>query len=130
MDPYPCASHESLAIVEKADILRNRLVDSRAEKVQWLVQTVVETHSELLKLPHFRPGNAINQLLGNLVSVCSEIHDRDIVDKVCRPPQLWQDQADTARSSPTPTYKHVSRPSARSAPKPSPASSCTGPSAS
>lgn len=78
MDPCPCVSHDSLAIVEKADIP----VDSRAEKVQWLVQTVVETHSGLLKLPHFRPGDAINQLLGNLVSVCSEIHDRDIVDKV------------------------------------------------
>lgn len=86
MDPCPCpASHDSLAMVEKADILRGQLVDSRADKVQWLVQTVVETHLELLKLPHLRPGNAINQLLGNLVSVCSEIHDRDTVDKVCRP---------------------------------------------
>jgi hypothetical protein len=82
MDPCPCASHDSLAIVEKADILRDQRADSRAEKVRWLVQSVVKTHSELLKLPHFRPGDAINQLLGNLVSVCSEIHDRDIVDKV------------------------------------------------
>jgi len=82
MDPCPCASHDSLAIVEKADVLRDQLLDSRAEKIQWLVQTIIETHSGLLDLPHFRPGNAINQFLGNLVSVCSEIHDRDIVDKV------------------------------------------------
>jgi hypothetical protein len=53
--------------------------------VGWLVQTVVQTHAELLKLPNLRPGKAINQLLGNLVSVCSEIHDRDIVEKVTHP---------------------------------------------
>jgi hypothetical protein len=82
MDPCPCASHDSIAIVEKADVLHDELEDKRAEKVRWLVQTVVETQADLLKLPHFRPGKAINQLLGNLVSVCSEIHDREIVDKV------------------------------------------------
>ncbi|EAQ85681.1 hypothetical protein CHGG_06934 [Chaetomium globosum CBS 148.51] len=82
MEPCPCASHDSLAIVEKADILHDQLADARTEKVQWLVRTIVETHSDLLKLPHFRPGNAINKLLGNLVSVCSEIHDREVVDRV------------------------------------------------
>ncbi len=81
-DPCPCASHDSLAIVEKAEILHDQLLDARAEKVQWFVQTIIETHSDLLELPHYRPGNAINHLLGNLVSVCSEIHDREIVDKV------------------------------------------------
>lgn len=86
LDPCPCASHDSLAIVEKADVLQDQLLDARAEKVQWLVQTIVGTHSELLALPHFRPGQAINQLLGNLVSVCSEIHDRNIVDKVLSHP--------------------------------------------
>jgi hypothetical protein len=80
--PCPCPSHDSLAIVEKADVLRDQLVDAKAEKVQWLVQTIIETHSDLLKLPHYRPGPAINNLLGNLVSVCSEIHDRDIVARV------------------------------------------------
>src|SRR5690242_3286527 len=84
-DPCPCASHDSIAIVEKADVLHDQLADSRAEKVQWLVQSVVETHSALLELPHFRPGKAINQLLGNLVTVCSEIYDSDIVDKVTLP---------------------------------------------
>ena len=86
MEPCPCASHDSLAIVEKADILHDQLADARAGKVQWLVRTIVETHSDLLKLPHFRPGNAINKLLGNLVSVCSEIHDREVVDRVPPPP--------------------------------------------
>ncbi len=81
-NPCPCLSHDSLAIVEKADVLRDQLVDARTEKVHWLVQTVIETHSDLLKLPHCRPGQAINRLLGNLVSVCSEIHDRDIVARV------------------------------------------------
>jgi hypothetical protein len=81
-EPCPCASHDSLDIVEKADVLRDQLADARDKKVQWLVQTVVETHSKLLELPHYRPAKAINQLLGNLVSVCSEIHDRDVVEKV------------------------------------------------
>jgi hypothetical protein len=85
MEPCPCTSHDSLAIVEKTDILHDQLADARAEKVQWLVRSIVETHSDLLKLPHFRPGNAINKLLGNLVSVCSEIHDREVVDRVPPP---------------------------------------------
>lgn len=88
MDPCPCPSHDSIAIVEKAEVLQDQLVDARAEKVHWLVQTVVQTHAELLKLPNLRPGKAINQLLGNLVSVCSEIHDRDIVEKVLTHPSI------------------------------------------
>ncbi|KAK4104458.1 Nicotianamine synthase [Parathielavia hyrcaniae] len=89
MDPCPCASHDSIAIVEKkADVLRAQVTDSRAEKVRWLVQSVVETHAQLLQLPHFRPGKAINHLLGNLVAVCSEIHDRDTVDKVISHPSV------------------------------------------
>lgn len=83
MDPCPCVSHDSLTIIEKADLLRDQLVDAKSQKVQWLVQNIVGTHAELLKLPDLKPGKAINQLLGNLVTVCSEIHDRDIVDKVC-----------------------------------------------
>ncbi|KAL2145826.1 hypothetical protein VTI28DRAFT_6123 [Corynascus sepedonium] len=88
MDPCPCASHDSLAIVEKADILRDQLADSTSKNVQWLVQQIIETHSQLLKLPHLRPGKAINQLLGNLVSVCSEIHDQEVVDKVLTNPSV------------------------------------------
>ncbi len=135
-DPCPCSSHDSLAIVEKAEILHDQLLDARAEKVQWLVQTIIETHSGLLKLPHYRPGNAINHLLGNLVSVCSEIHDRDIVDKVTSflgsPLILISEQrlTSTSRSSPTQASKQSYRPSARSAPILSRASSSTGPSSS
>ncbi|KAK3906178.1 putative nicotianamine synthase [Staphylotrichum tortipilum] len=88
MDPCPCPSHDDIAIVEKADVLNAQLVDSRADKVQHLVHTIVETHSDLLKLAHFRPGNPINQLLGNLVSVCAEIYDRDIVDQVLSHPSV------------------------------------------
>ncbi|KAK3307862.1 Nicotianamine synthase [Chaetomium strumarium] len=88
MDPCPCPSHDSIAIVEKAEVLQDQLVDARSEKVHWLVQTVVQTHAELLKLPNLRPGKAINQLLGNLVSVCSEIHDRDIIEKVLSHPSI------------------------------------------
>lgn len=84
MDPCPYPSQDSIAIVEKADVLRDELLDSKSAKAQSLVQTIVETHSELLKLPDLRPGKAINHLLGNLVSVCSEIHDRDIVQAVCQ----------------------------------------------
>ena len=135
-DPCPCASHDSLAIVEKAEILHEQLLEARAEKVQWLVQTIVEPHSNLLELPHYRPGKAINHLLGNLVSVCSEIHDRDIVDKVTSlldsPLMLIPGQrlTSTSRSSPTQASKQSCRPSARSAPKLSRASSYIGPSSS
>ncbi|KAK4235197.1 putative nicotianamine synthase [Achaetomium macrosporum] len=86
MDPCPCPSGDSIAIVEKADVLQDQLADARSEKVRWLVQTVTQTHAELLKLPNLRPGKAINQLLGNLVSVCSEIHDRDTVEQVLTHP--------------------------------------------
>ncbi len=137
IDPCPCPSHDDLAIIEKADVLNSQLADSRADKVQRLVHTIVETHSDLLKLDHFRPGNPINQLLGNLVSVCSEIYDRDIVDQVCMPrrhedPTSWtcartNPTSFPSRSSPTLVFKLSSPLSVRSAPRPSPASSYTGP---
>lgn len=82
MEPCSCASHDSLAIVEKAEILQDQLADSTNKQVQWLVQHIVKTHAELLKLPHLRPGKVINQLLGNLVSACSDIYDQEVVDKV------------------------------------------------
>ena len=82
MDPCPCESHDSLTIVEKAEVLQDQLADTKSQKSQSLVRTIIQTHSELLELPNFRPGPSINQLLGNLVSICSEIYDRDIVDKV------------------------------------------------
>ncbi|GAB1315218.1 Nicotianamine synthase [Madurella fahalii] len=82
MDSSPCAFQDSLTIVEKADVVQDQLADARSEKIQRLVRSIADTHSELLKLPHLRPGKAINKLLGNLVSICSEIHDRGIVDKV------------------------------------------------
>ncbi|KAK4174246.1 putative nicotianamine synthase [Triangularia setosa] len=84
LDAYPRSSHDSLTIVEKADILQCQEADAREEKVQLLVRSIVNTHTELLKLPHLRPAPTINKLLGNLVSVCSEIHDQEIVDKVLR----------------------------------------------
>ncbi|KAH6627213.1 Nicotianamine synthase [Chaetomium sp. MPI-SDFR-AT-0129] len=87
-EPCPCVSHDSLAMVEKADVLREQRLDSRTEKAKALAKTIVHTHSELLKLPHLRPAPAINQLLGNLVSVCSEIHDREFVDKVLSNPDV------------------------------------------
>lgn len=82
MDPCPCASHDSLTIIEKAELLQDQLVDAKSQKVQWLVETIAGTHAELLKLPDLKPGKAINQLLGNLVTICSEIYDRDVVDNV------------------------------------------------
>ncbi|KAK0708826.1 Nicotianamine synthase [Apiosordaria backusii] len=85
LDTYPRSSHDSLTIVEKADILQSQQTDAREEKAHWLVQSIVNTHTELLKLPHLRPGPAINKLLGNLVSICSEIHDQEIVNKAVLP---------------------------------------------
>ena len=78
----PSSSQASIAIVEKADIINSQIADAKAEKAQCIVQTVVDTHSKLLELPHLRPDPVINQLLGNLVSVCSEIHDQEIVNNV------------------------------------------------
>ncbi|KAK4657479.1 hypothetical protein QC762_213390 [Podospora pseudocomata] len=82
VDACSRSSQDSLTIVEKADILQSQKADAREEKVQWLVRSIVNIHTELLKLPHLRPAPAINKLLGNLVAICSEIHDQDIVDKV------------------------------------------------
>ncbi|KAK4188085.1 putative nicotianamine synthase [Podospora australis] len=81
-DSCPCASHDSLTIVEKADILQSQPAEKRQEKVQLLVQSIVNTHAELLELPHLRPSPTINRLLGGLVAICSEIHDQEIVNQV------------------------------------------------
>ncbi|KAK3996648.1 putative nicotianamine synthase [Cladorrhinum sp. PSN332] len=78
----PSSSSSSITIVEKDDIITSELADAKEEKVQWIIQSIVDTHSNLLKLPHLRPDHAINQLLGNLVTICSEIHDQEIVTKV------------------------------------------------
>ncbi|KAK4162697.1 putative nicotianamine synthase [Cladorrhinum sp. PSN259] len=78
----PSSSQSSITIVEKDDIISSELADARDEKVRFIVQTIVDTHSKLLQLPHLRPDDAINQLLGKLVSICSEIHDQDIVTQV------------------------------------------------
>ncbi|SPQ20860.1 14b1815c-b390-4f59-8ecf-722ee587f229 [Thermothielavioides terrestris] len=88
VDPCPCQSHDSIAIVEKADLLPDQSLESRSEEVQRLVRAIADTHAELLTLPDLRPGKAINHLLGNLVSVCSEIHDRDVVEKVLAHPDV------------------------------------------
>ncbi|KAK4201494.1 putative nicotianamine synthase [Triangularia verruculosa] len=84
LDKYPRSSHDSLTIIEKADIVQSQKADAREKKLQQLVRSIVDTHTELITLPHLRPAPAINKLLGNLVSICSEIHDQEIVDKVLR----------------------------------------------
>lgn len=81
-NPCPCVSHDSITIVEKADVLKDQLADARSQRARRLVQSILDIHSQLLKLPHYRPGKPINQLLTNLVSLCSEIYDREVVDKV------------------------------------------------
>ncbi|KAJ4302433.1 hypothetical protein N0V88_002577 [Collariella sp. IMI 366227] len=88
LDPCPCPSHESVTIVEKGEILHDEVLDAQSKKVHFLAQTITETHAKLLELPNLRPGNSINQLLGNLVSVCSEIFSKDIVDKVLSHPSV------------------------------------------
>ncbi|KAL1844210.1 hypothetical protein VTJ49DRAFT_3866 [Mycothermus thermophilus] len=86
MDPCPCASHDSIDIVEKDDILRDQRAEERAVQVQNLVRRIVDTHTDLLRLPHLRPGKIINKLLGDLVTVCSDIYDREVVDAVLSHP--------------------------------------------
>lgn len=83
LEPCPCVSHDSLAIVEKAEVLRDQKLEERAAQVQNLVRRIVDTHAALLRLPHLRPGKIINQLLGDLVTLCSEIYDREVIDAVC-----------------------------------------------
>ncbi|KAK3681381.1 Nicotianamine synthase [Podospora appendiculata] len=77
-------SHDSIAIIEKSEVLCAQIEAEGANMgaVQQIVQTIIDTHSALVKLPDLNPGDSINKLLGNLVSVCSEIHDQATVDKV------------------------------------------------
>ena len=78
----PCDSHDSLTIVEKAELLQDELADAKSQKARSLVQSIVSTHAELLKLKDLRPGKTINRLLGDLVTLCSDIYDQDIVNQV------------------------------------------------
>ncbi|KAK3370391.1 Nicotianamine synthase [Podospora didyma] len=77
-----CPSQESIAIIEKAEAAVNQLEDIKTQKVHSLAQIIITTHSQLLTLSHHRPDKVINDLLGNLVAVCSEIHDQDTVRQV------------------------------------------------
>ncbi|KAK0629539.1 Nicotianamine synthase [Bombardia bombarda] len=52
-------------------------------KAQQIVERVLVIHSELLKLgQNLHPGPTINELLGSLVVLCSQIHDQDITRQV------------------------------------------------
>ena len=82
--PCLCTSEESITIIEKAEVVVHQLEEIKMQKVQSLAQIIITTHSELLTLPHHRPDKAINGLLGNLVAVCSQIHDQDTVRQVRR----------------------------------------------
>ncbi|KAK3365618.1 Nicotianamine synthase [Lasiosphaeria ovina] len=80
--PCLCDSQDSITIVEKVEVIQTQREKTNMDKVQSLVQTITETHARLLKLPDLGPGKEINELLGNLVEVCSEIHDQDTVQQV------------------------------------------------
>ncbi|KAL2269207.1 hypothetical protein VTJ83DRAFT_4053 [Remersonia thermophila] len=88
MEPCPCVSHDSIDMVEKEDILRDQKAEERASQAQSLVRRIVDTHSNLVRLPHLRPGKIINKLLGDLVAVCSDIYDREVVDAVLSHPEV------------------------------------------
>ncbi|KAK3939644.1 putative nicotianamine synthase [Diplogelasinospora grovesii] len=75
-------SGDSITIVEKAEVIRSQVEDAKSQTAQKLVQSIIATHMELLELPHFRPGKTIDELLGNLVSLCCQIHDQEIVRQV------------------------------------------------
>ena len=44
---------------------------------------IVRTHRELCALENYEPGELINELLTNLVAVCSEVHDHETIRQVC-----------------------------------------------
>ncbi|KAK3358840.1 Nicotianamine synthase [Lasiosphaeria hispida] len=80
---YLCTqSQESITIIEKEDVTAWQKMDAQKEAAIGIANTVVATHTELCKLTSYAPGETINRLLGNLVSVCSQIHETDVVQEV------------------------------------------------
>jgi nicotianamine synthase len=77
-----------MTIVDHADVAKCDLEHARCETVKRVAGAILQTHSALLELSDLRPGHATNQLLGNLVSLCTQIHDADTVGEACalRPP--------------------------------------------
>ncbi|KAK0720949.1 Nicotianamine synthase [Lasiosphaeris hirsuta] len=73
-------SQESITIIEKDDIVAWQKMDAKKEAAISIANTVVATHTELCKLTSYAPGETINSLLGNLVSVCSQIHGTEVLD--------------------------------------------------
>ena len=83
------ASQDSVTVVEKTDGNRpnsslNKLDcdDDGSDNAQAIRRDIIQTYLELTELPSYEPGETVNRLLSNLVSLCSGIHDQATIKRV------------------------------------------------
>ena len=115
------------------------VVQKGAPSADEIASFIVRTHRELCALESYEPGELVNELLTNLVAVCSEVHDHEITRQVRGggggggggTRRLAHTQscvsANLDRSSAITVFSKPSRPYVESARSPSRAWSPTGP---
>lgn len=54
-------------------------------KAERIIQKLLKTHVLLRELPDLHPGDDVNGILSGLVSLCSQIHDREVIKLVGLP---------------------------------------------
>ncbi|KAL0475995.1 nicotianamine synthase [Neurospora intermedia] len=59
-------------------------------KAQLIALSILDTHTQLKKLPSYQPGEEINRLLGTLVHTCVQIHPQNIIQQILDFPGLQQ----------------------------------------
>lgn len=70
----------SVTVLEAA--LPGHLVMKDKQGSREIVREILRTHEALLALPSLGPGKPINELLNNLVWLCTQIHDSNTVREV------------------------------------------------
>jgi len=81
--PSPYDSQDSITITEKQGISKSQPKKIEMSPVaEAICDKVVETHRQLLELGNYEPGEKINKLLGELVPLCTQTLDRNIVQQV------------------------------------------------
>jgi hypothetical protein len=74
-------SHDSITVLEKEKIAKIELENAKRDEIQKITETILQAYTILLK-SDLRPSEATNKLFGQLVSLCTQIHDLDTVQEV------------------------------------------------
>ncbi|KAK5660044.1 hypothetical protein OQA88_13513 [Cercophora sp. LCS_1] len=85
-------SMDSVSVIDKEEVTMAQKLEAREQQAQaiakGIVGEIVDTHTELMTLTTFEPGEKVNRLLGNLVRLCSATYDRKTVELVLSDPAV------------------------------------------